>query len=280
MDLRRYNLSPALAEEAGRVLSYQPFIVSDDVQTGVAYSWLYDVDGGRRIYRQSEFVFDRRSCPKEVWQRAEDANSRLRRMYDDWLDVIAARLPGASVAEVGCNTGYLLAGAQLRGMGKCTGVDLGNYQRSVAFLNKVLGTRVHFKHRGYNSWTHQVRGLRPHDVVIASAVMQHLSDPLYLLAFLGRTAKRALFLFTGMSDTDALQIHYAEPNRFDKSAPFPVCFDNDVGLSRGLLMRSLALLGFHEIVEIPWSPEWLPREWYASQKALLCMRTTSAASDF
>ena len=211
-------------------------------------------------------------APPEVWEKADDVNRRLRLMYDDWLDVIAARLPGASVAEIGCNTGYLLVGAQRRGMGSCTGVDLGDYSPSISFLNKTLGTRVRFKNAAYNSWKHEVRGLAPHDVVIASAVMQHISDPLYLLAFLGRTAKKALFLFSGMGDTDAFQVYYNEPNRFDKSTTFPVCFNNDVGLSRGLLMRSLGLLGFKEIVEIPWRPEWLPMRWYTSQKALLCLR--------
>lgn len=272
MDLRPYNLSPKQIDEAARVLSYQPFIISDDLQTGVAYSWLYDDEGGRRVYQQREFVFDRRHCAAEVWAKAEDANRRLRTMYDDWLDVIAERLPGASVLEIGCNTGYLLAGAQLRGMAPCTGVDPGNYARSVAFLNKTLGTRVRFRRAAYDSWKHRVRWLAPHDLVIASAVMQHISDPLYFLAFLGRMAKKALFLFSGMGDTDLLQIYYAEPNRFDKSTRFPVCFDNDVGLSRGLLMKSLDLLGFKEIVEIPWREDWLPARWYGSQKALLCLR--------
>jgi hypothetical protein len=41
MDLCPYNLSPEQQRTATRVLNYQPFIVSNDIQTGVAYSILF-----------------------------------------------------------------------------------------------------------------------------------------------------------------------------------------------------------------------------------------------
>ena len=272
MDLRPYLKTPKLVAMASQVLSYQPFILTDDIQTGVAYSWLHHEDGGRRCYAQSEFVFDRNFCSQEVWGRANDANQRLRNMYETWLDTLASLLPGASVAEVGCNTGYFLVGAQRRGMGPCTGVDEGDYGPTLKFLNEVLGTHVRFRQAAYDSWKHTVSGLEPHDIVIASAVIQHISDPLYLLSFLGSIARKALFLFTGMGDSDDYLVYYSSPNKFYRDKPFPVCFDNDVCLSRGLLMKSLEMLGFRRIIEIPWQSDWLPLEWKGSQKALVCLR--------
>jgi len=43
MDLRG-KLSAQQIEEACRVLDYQPFFLTDDLQTGAAYSWVYGVD--------------------------------------------------------------------------------------------------------------------------------------------------------------------------------------------------------------------------------------------
>ena len=272
VDLRPHLKTPESIARATQVLGYQPFTISDDIHTGVAYSWLHHEEGGRRNYLPTDFVFDKKTCPAEVWEHAKDANSRLSRMYDGWLDALASVLPGASVAEVGCNTGYFLVGAQRRGMGPCTGVDIGNYGASIEFLNHTLGTDVTFLHAEYDSWKHVVPGLGHHDLVIASAIMQHISDPLYLLSFLGGIATKALFLFVGMGDTEQFLVYYSEPNKFDKSKRFPVCFDNDVGLSRGLLMKSLSMLGFVKVVELPWQHDWLPLEWKSSQKALICLR--------
>lgn len=272
MDLRPYLRTPRQVELACQVLSYQPYIITDNIQTGVAYSWLYDREGGRRTYAQSEFVFDKATCLEDVWERASDANQRLRNMYKSWLDTLVSLVPGGSVAEVGCNNGYFLVGAQRRGMGPCSGVDAANYGPTVGFLNEILKTDVRFNQVGYDLWSHTVPGLEPHDLVIASAVLQHISDPLYFLSYLGRIARKALFLFTGMGETDQYLVYYSAPNKFDRDKPFPVCFDNDVGLSRGLLMKSLDMLGFRRVIEIPWQPDWLPLHWKSTQKALVCLR--------
>jgi|GEM_PF-2450031 len=41
MDLRKFNLIPKQIERAKTIFNYQPFIITDDIHTGVAYSWLY-----------------------------------------------------------------------------------------------------------------------------------------------------------------------------------------------------------------------------------------------
>ena len=136
-------------------------------------------------------------------------------------------------------------------MRPCTGFDYADYSASVSFLNSITGVDAKFIHSAYDSWTHVVKGFEPHDVIVASQIMQHISDPLYFLSFVASRAQKALLLFTGMGETDELQVYYQEPNRFCEDSKFPNCFDNDVGLSRGLLFKSLEMLGFDEIVEIP-----------------------------
>lgn len=274
MDLRKFDLTPSQVERAARHLNYQPFVITDDVQTGVAYSWLHHAEGGRRVYDRREFVFDRRLETPEVWSKAVDANRRLATMYDEFLDEIAARHPGASLADMACNNGYFVFGAALRGMKPVSGFDHGDYAETFKLLTEITGVEATFRQSHYNSWTHRVDDFDVHDVVVVSQIMQHIPDPLYFLSFVASRARKALLLFTGMGNTDALQVYYQKPNRFYPDTKFPVNFDNDVGLSRGLLYTSLDQLGFDEIKEIEWKDSWLPKSWFGHQKVLLCSRVS------
>ncbi|AON56463.1 class I SAM-dependent methyltransferase [Herbaspirillum seropedicae] len=272
MDLRKYALPRHDIDQAMTVLNYQPFIISDDVFTGVAYSWIYDENGGRRVYSRNEFVFDRTECSAELFERAGAANQQLRLIYDSILDTLAEKFPGCSFADMACNNGYFVIGAAQRGMTDCVGYDGADYSESIDFLNRVTGVNTRFVQTHYDSWRHWADGFEMADVVLASQVMQHISDPLYFLSFLASRAKKALVLFTGMGDTEEYQVYYQDPNRFYSNKPFPTGFDNDVGLSKGLLFKSLDLLGFDEIVEIPRQDNWLPQSWWGSQKILICTR--------
>lgn len=273
MDLRKYRLSETRVREGAGCLNYQPFVLSDDVYTGVAYSWISTDDGGRS-QNMPDFVLDRRACDGRLWERFCDANRRLAAMYDDFVDAIVQHVPKGTMLDVACNNGYFLIRGAERGMSECVGYDLADYSRSVAFLNSVTGTKAQFQHGGYDSWKHEIAGCGKYDVVIASNIMQHISDPLYFLTFLSGRARKALFLFTGMGDTDQYLIYYSAPNRFYKDRPFPIGFDNDVGVSRGLLWESLKQLGFSQIIELPYRETWLPRSFLnlGCQKALLCLR--------
>lgn len=71
---------------------------------------------------------------------------------------------------------------------------------------------------------------------------------------------------------DNFRVYYQGLNRFYDSKQFPTGSDNDVGLSKGLLFKSLNLLGFDEIIEIPRQDNWLPQSWWGSQKILICVR--------
>jgi hypothetical protein len=273
MDFRKYALSPQRVEKGISVLNYQPFILSDTVQTGVAYSWLYGEEGGR-VAKLSEFVWSKDTVPDAAWNRFVDANARLRAMYEDWLDAIAVAYPGGSLLDSACNNGYFLTGALSRGMKKATGYDRVDYTASVQFLNQTLGTNATYIHQAYSPWTHRIEGCEPHDVAVASLIMCHLSDPLYFLAFLGKMAKEAIFLFTGMGIDPGYAIYYSKANKFYPADEFPVCFDNDVGLSRDLLFDSLCMMGFTDIRILPHKPNWLPLSWYNNghQQAILAMR--------
>jgi len=271
MDLRPYLRDEGQILLASQLLNYQPFILSDDLQTGVAHSWIYREEGGRNSVF-SEWVADRRVASPEYWNRFTDANRRLRTMYEDWLDVIAARFPGGSLVDVGCNSGYFPIRAEMKGMRHCAGYEVTPYGQAVEFLNRILGTSMRFYQQGYDFYTHSLPGCHEYDVAVASVIMCHLPDPLNFLACLGKIARKAVFLFAGMADEDQLTIHYSHPNRFYKDRPFPYGFDNDTGLSRGLLYKSMEWLGFKERVEVPYRESWLPRQWYGAQKALLFSR--------
>src|SRR5260221_10755583 len=75
MDLRPYLPSTDRVERAAGVLNYQPFMLSDDVQTGVAYSF---VNGGDP--RVSPPLLFRRRDFEDRWDAITDANARLRAM--------------------------------------------------------------------------------------------------------------------------------------------------------------------------------------------------------
>jgi hypothetical protein len=75
MDLRG-KLTPAQIDRAYQVWSwYQPFVLTEDIQTGAAYSWMYGVAPNRPT-----LVFERRNFSAQEWERISDANARLRCM--------------------------------------------------------------------------------------------------------------------------------------------------------------------------------------------------------
>lgn len=160
------------------------------------------------------------------------------------------------------------------GMKRATGYDREDYSTSIAFLNEVTGSEAKFVHQAYSSWSHSISQCEPHDVVVASSIMCHISDPLYYLAFLGKMAREAIFYFGGMGTEPGYRVYYSKPNRFYSSDEFPVCFDCDVGLSKDLLFDSLRMLGFKTIRTLPYKATWLPARWFntGNQQAVLAMR--------
>ena len=259
MDLRPFSPNAAQRQRAARELNYQPFILSDDLQTGAAYSWVKGTDP--RV--KPQLVFQRRQHNAEEWERITDANRRLAAMYDDMLDAVAKRFPGGRLLDVACNNGYFPVGAELRGM-RGYGVDLGPYASALSVLNDICGTHASFRRCAYDPRTHNVRrwaGYGPrlfsrHDVVVASAIMCHLPDPLYFLAELARLGDAILF-WGQMLSSDHLLVSYQQPHTA-LSLPrlFPHCFNDNTRISRGLFDLAMRRLGFREVIELT-GEHWL-----------------------
>lgn len=253
MDLRPY-LTEHSAEEAVKVLNYQPYILTDALQTGVAYSWFSGEDP--RI--SPPLIFRRRDYADAKWAKITDLNQRLRQMYEDLLDEVAARFPGDSLLDVACNNGYFPVGAERRGM-KGTGMDLGNYADAMMMLNRILGTKAEFKHVFYDSRRQAFSGpIEPCDVTVMSAIMCHIPDPLHFLAAVAEVTKKALLFWGQIVNSDRLAIFY-QPRHpsLSELTDFPYNFNDNTRLTRGLFEYSLKQLGFSRIIEIEPEKTWL-----------------------
>ncbi len=252
MDLRKCNLSDAQRLTAIKVLNYQPFIISDDVQTGAAYSWMHCDDP--RV--DHPLVFNRGNGYD--WEKVTDTNRRLAAIYDDLLDAVAAQFPGGSLIDIACNNGYFPVGAELRGM-RGYGVDANRmHRRSISFLNSALGTHASFARRLYNPVKHRLPIWRKFDVSIVSAIMCHLPDPMHFLAEVSRISRRAIMFWGQLVNTESLVVSYRKPHHaLSTFTDFPACFNDNTRLSLGLFRESMHRLGFKKIIEIQPTDKWL-----------------------
>ena len=253
MDLRPYGLSAKQVERAAQVLDYQPFIISDELQTGVAYSLLHALDP-----RVAPVLKFRKAEWNDEWDKITESNGRLRAMYEDFVAEIAQRYPGGSLFDIACNNGYFPVRAASLGMKGCAGSDLGpQYAEAVRLLNDILGTDARFVHAPYDPVTRSAPINRKFDVVVVSAIMCHLPDPLNFLAFLGSIATEAIFFWGQMIATDALTIAYTRPHpNLGGQQSFPYGFNDNTRISRGLFELSMRQMGFREVIEIPYRPHW------------------------
>jgi len=272
MDLRRFNLTKEQVLEAKQFLGYQPFIISDNVQTGNGYACVYG--------EGSPVVMEKDNVSEDEWGKFTEANARMRKMYDDWIDATCAvvgDLSNLSVVDTACNEGYFLYRFWERGIRKCVGYDRGDMTPAINLLNQITGYKIRFVHEPYNPLTHKIKDCDKYDIAVSSAIMCHLSDPLYYISFLASITRKALLLHTRVSEEDGYIVSYGKANKYYKEDPFPVCFDNDVTISRGLFFESLRLAGFAHIQEMEYSDEWLPWDWYRWQKPLIALKGESVA---
>jgi len=267
VDLRPHNPTPEQVGALKGLIGYQPFILNDDVQTGIADIWIHKSD--IKSIRRSE-------VSPETWTRFCASNARLRAMYDGWIDAIAAAtgpLEGKTVADTASNAGFFLYRFLEKGAARCTGYDMNPKLAAVyPLLNEITGLNVEFVNTTYDQMTHQMPGCAPADIVISSAIMCHISDPLYYLNYLGSITRETLFLFTCIDDDKRLRITYDEPRRFYPDYDFPICFDNMTTVSRPLIDLGLRELGFRKVIEVPHQPDWMPLQWYNRFKALIALR--------
>jgi 2-polyprenyl-3-methyl-5-hydroxy-6-metoxy-1,4-benzoquinol methylase len=209
------------------------------------------------------------------WENFCDATQKQRNMYEDWINAICGFLPdlsGLTMVDVACNSGYFPASFSLRGAKEAHGYDMTDFSGSFDLLNAVTGSQAVFHHASYDSMGHSINGIGEHDIVIASAIMEHISDPLYFLSFVSSVCRKLLFLFMPVIDTGELAITFNETkSRHAPDAKFPACFDS-VKLSAPLIYKSLELCGFKKVVELYHRDSWIPMSFYKSRRVFIALR--------
>lgn len=267
MDLRPYRPTPEQVDALKGRIGYQPFILADDVEVGVADMWIH----------KSQLKSVRRDDVSAAeWTRFQASNARLRTMYDSWIDSICEStggVAGKTVLDTASNAGFFPYRFLEKGAARAIGYDMNpKLARVYELLNEVTGKHVEFHNVAYDQMTHTMPGCERADIVISSAIMCHLSDPLYYLNFLGSITREALFLFTTIDGDKRMRITYNEPGRFYPDYQFPICFDNMTTVSRPLIEFGLRELGFKTVIELEYQSNWMPARWYSQYKALLALR--------
>lgn len=242
MDLRPYDLDEKTLELAKKysiqgLITYQPFIYADTFETGVGMefevgSWdglVYYPDFDQEAVQRNRF-WSRIMVDPARYDEFHHANSRLRKYYDSIVDTICVALGGdisdLSFLDVGCKNGYFSQSIALRNAKWAGGVDRQDFSMVFDLLNGIPGTNAHYIPAKYDPMRHVIDGVDSVDVVTSLAVLCHTSDPLFHLHELGQLAKKALFVWTIVSDDEKYVVHYGEPRGDYPEDNFPICFDN------------------------------------------------------
>ncbi|MEQ1811910.1 MAG: methyltransferase domain-containing protein [Terricaulis sp.] len=268
MDLRTHIKTPEQIERFKAIIAstdfmYQPFVLSDDLEVGGGYEFVFNRIGAGFVHwanggpPPNAPIRDRLISP-DILSDFRIANIALRAQYDGWCDSIArqAEASGAqSVCDFGCFNGYIPVGLALRGIKRAVGYDQDDRGACIAALNEVLGTNAEFHQIGYNLETGVIAG-EQFDIVSCMSVLQHIPEPLRFINMLAAMTKQTLYLMTNVWDDDDLVVRYGEPNTV-WGHRFPWCFDNSCYLSKKMLLRALELAGF-SCTEVSFDmPQWV-----------------------
>jgi len=289
LDLRSKELTPEQIRQVEEFiiqgkLAYQPFIFTETLETGAGQKFHDGETKGGRVYWKDA----PENLPKPIKEVLTDdpehfreCNETIRFIYRHFIDSIVENLGGdisdLSFAEVGCNTGYFLHALALRGAAKCVGLDYTRNEEVFKWFNRVLNTNSEFRFAEWNPLEHRVLyGKMPEvEVTLTVAVMCHLADPLYHLAYLCDHSAKAIFIYTPVNKDTGLSISYGNPAKYPNALSWPLGFDNEVRPSVALLRMGLQEAGFDDIREIKCpdglSPRW--KEWYSKQIGLFALRT-------
>jgi uncharacterized protein DUF1698 len=264
MDLRTFIRTPADIQEAKALIVqehffYQPFRIADELEVGGGYEFVNRKAGAGMVYWPGyESERSRYAGPKlntidpALLPEFRATNDGLRKVYDGLIDQICEHVPdlqSKSVADIGCNNGYMPVGFALRGVRRVVGYDQNDQSGCLRFLNGLLGTHARFVHARYDLADGVIPGCPAHDVVISMSVMQHMTEPFRHLHFLRSITREALFLLSNVWDDDEDLIRYGKPNATSDYA-FPWCFDNSIYFTERLLRTALERAGFTRIQEL------------------------------
>ncbi|MBM3533493.1 MAG: methyltransferase domain-containing protein [Alphaproteobacteria bacterium] len=212
--------------------------------------------------------------------------------YDNFIEVVTVQVPGGTLLDVACNNGYFPVSASLRGCSRAVGLDPGSrtiLSVSVGALNAITGAKAEFLSGGYSS-DHHLLYTAPDgvnatpfeetfDIVTNSALLCHMSEPLYFLSTLSRHARRALLIYSGFIEDDDYLFRYNSVSNWNVTLPFPNCFNDGTAMSIKLFRESMRLLGFKSVEQIAPPPTGLQdrepfaaMKRYGTMKAFLCLR--------
>ncbi|MBK7413926.1 MAG: methyltransferase domain-containing protein [Dechloromonas sp.] len=266
MDFRDKALDDNKIDEAKKfiiegLISYQPFVFSDNLEVGVGFEFEQQRYAG--LVHYPDIPEHLRASPELARRLLADrnrtefhlANRRLADFYDSLVEQIIDHTAGGidnnSFLDVGCNNGYIPISFSQRGAKRATGCDRQDFSRVFNFLNSIQGTNAEFIHAWYEPQQHRIAGVEAFDVVTSMAMLCHVSDPLHLLAELGRLSKNALFVWTLFNHDDSNVVRYGTPRGDYPGDVFPYCFDNLTAISVPLFHKSMELMGFSKIIELP-----------------------------
>lgn len=287
MDLRPFISHPSQLERARAlalrgILCYQPFIFSDTLQTGVGWEFTKGEYDGGLIYwpdcpqeHATNPDFKRLLVQNRELGQFATANQRLRVTYESFANEVCRYLGDIShltFADVGCNSGYFPLSFAKRGAKQAVGFDKENYTDTYCLLNEILGTHAEFRHSCYDLKSRQISGAETFDVVTSMLTLCHLPDPMNYLACLGRMAKRALFIWNGVSKDPGYSISFGEPSRYYENVSFPDCFDYDTRPSLKLMRKSLELMGFTNIIQLQPVEGGMEMGHYFDKRPILALR--------
>jgi|GEM_PF-5746450 len=288
MDLRDRNLSPENLKAieqfiVERRLGYQPFIFADRLEVGEGLRFHDGEASSGHIYwpdAPTEIQNLLVDCPEHF----RECNRNLRTIYEFLLDTLVQKFDSnishLTFAEIGCNTGYFLHGLGVRGAKRCLGFDFTNNKKVFEWFNQVLGINSEFYFAEWDSLSHSLRyaEIPEVDVVLSIAVLCHVADPLQHLAYLCDRARKAVLVYTPVTQDNNLSIEFGHPAKYPKALKYPLNFDNDIRLSIPLLKLALEQSGFGELYPIPCpqnvSEKW--KAWFACQQGYIALRTSES----
>jgi hypothetical protein len=290
MDLRNQNLSQ---EELDLVkgfiktkqLCYQPFIFSDDIEVGKGLQMFKrDPDEPNVLWNENDIDFNGPLAKDKTLFR--DCNEIYREIYyehllDSLIENLENDITGLTFSEMGCNSGYFPVSLSKRGAKRAIGYDIPNNSRLFDLFNNALSTKAEYRKAEWNSLEHKLYDSEfiETDVVLSVAVLCHMSDAIYHLAYLCDHAKKAIFIYTTTNEDNCLSMSFGQLPK--KAIDWPLNLDLNVSFSLPLLKLALCEAGFEDFREIK-CPE-LPKQWEQfsyTKRAFMAFRTHSRKTVF
>jgi len=287
MDLTEYNLSHQHISDFEDVTAgYQSFILNSDVISICRSYWPPNTPEFSLFYKRKQQCYDatpenshghknrgsymvlkKQDVTEFEWKYYHNHNSRMIRMNNDLINAAIKFLPNVSnstVLDVGCNDGSLLFEALKHGFASGVGFDQEDHSACVSLLSGITNLNGKFVQNQYDMYNHKFSHTYVADMLICSAVLPHISDPIYFLDSLSKMTNKVLLLTGGISSESGKKIIYdGKPNKY--GGKFPTGFTHSNKITKELLGYSLQECGFKQIFDVEWQSMWPERFWYENQ---------------